>query len=98
MLKFPRPPPLRLGTVHINADGLLGIAATPAPSKQRFAIDDVLYHVSIDPVGDDVVAMADLTAGICVFAVLTFLDSLLAGIRFIRSRPDILGAALVLAA
>jgi hypothetical protein len=44
--------PLRLGTVHINSDGLLGIAATPAPSKQRFVIDDVLYHVSIDPVGD----------------------------------------------
>ena len=44
--------PLRLGTVHINADGLLGIASTPAPSKQQFVIDDVLYHVSIDPAGD----------------------------------------------
>ncbi len=44
--------PLRLGTVHVNADGLLGIASTPAPSKQQFVIDDVLYHVSIDPVGD----------------------------------------------
>jgi len=44
--------PLRLGTVHITQDGLLGIAATPAASNQRFVIDDLLFHVSTDPVGN----------------------------------------------
>ena len=44
--------PLRLGTLHVSADGLLGIASTPAPSKQQFVIDDVLYHVSTEPAGD----------------------------------------------
>ena len=44
--------PLRLGTVHVNSDGLLGIASTPAPSKQQFVIDDMLYHVSTEPAGD----------------------------------------------
>jgi hypothetical protein len=44
--------PLRLGTVHVNSDGLLGISATPAPAEQRFVIDDLLFHVSTDPVGD----------------------------------------------
>jgi hypothetical protein len=44
--------PLRLGTVHVNSDGLLGISAVPASAKQRFVIDDLLFNVSIDPVGD----------------------------------------------
>ena len=44
--------PLRLGTVHVNSDGLLGISATPAPAKQRFVIDDLLFNVMTDPIGN----------------------------------------------
>jgi O-antigen ligase len=43
------------------------------------------------------IAMADLTAGICVFAVLTFLDSLLAGqAQGALSAPRLLGIVLML--
>jgi hypothetical protein len=43
--------PLRVGTVHVTADGLLGIAATPKPSAQQFVLDDLLYNVSLTPDG-----------------------------------------------
>ncbi|EWY37127.1 hypothetical protein N825_21300 [Skermanella stibiiresistens SB22] len=43
--------PLRLGTVHVNSDGLLGIAAAPSPSNQRFVLDDLMFHISTTPLG-----------------------------------------------
>ena len=44
--------PIRVGTVHINSDGLLGIAATPAPSAQQFVLDDLLFNISLAPDGE----------------------------------------------
>lgn len=44
--------PLRLGTVHVTPDGLLGIAAVPSASNQRFVVDDLLFQVSTTPIGD----------------------------------------------
>jgi len=41
--------PLQVGTVHITADGLLGLLETPRPSNQRFRLDDLIYHVALTP-------------------------------------------------
>jgi hypothetical protein len=44
--------PLRLGTVHVTPEGLLGIRETPPPSSQRFVLDDLPFQVALSPEGD----------------------------------------------
>lgn len=46
------PLPLSRNAVHVTTDGVLGIAHAPAPSRLRFNIDHLQFHVSVSPEGN----------------------------------------------
>ncbi len=81
--------PTRLLTAALLASALLvGVVAGYSPPLAIGLTLGVLFLV---------VAMADLTAGICIFAVLTFLDTLLASeAQGSLSAPKLLGIILML--
>ncbi len=43
--------PLKLGTVRVTHDGLLGIDEQPTTTSQQFLLDEVLYHAELRPEG-----------------------------------------------